>query len=92
MRPDLVVEETELAQCLIERRKRFHGQAIKLRLQRAEKALHPSVLPRAAGIGSLMLDAEQQEGQAKRPGSEDRFVVRSDRPWLAVAADHRAEL
>src|SRR5436309_9225702 len=87
MRPDVVVKEAELGEGAVERFERIDREPIEPRLERAEETLDPPVLPRAAGIGSLVPDAEDHQREAKRPRNEDGFVVRSDRLRLAVAAD-----
>src|SRR6266496_4015280 len=67
-------------------------EPIELLLQSSEEALHPAVLPRAAGIGSVMPDTEQRECEAKRPGGEDGFIVGSHGTGLAVAVDRLGQL
>ena len=59
MRPDVVVEEAELDKGAAERFEGIDRELIEPRLQRAEEALDSAVLPWAAGVGSLVPDAEQ---------------------------------
>ncbi len=92
VRPDVVVEEAEFTQRLIECRKRFNSKLIELGFERAEEALDTAVLPRAAGIGALMADAEQEQREAKRPGGEDGFIVGSHGAGLAVAVNRLGQL
>ena len=92
MRPDVVVEEAELGEGAVERFEGIDRELIEPCFQRAEETLDSAVLPGAAGIGSLVPDAEEKQCQAKRPRDEDGFVVGSDRLGLAVAANCREEL
>jgi len=87
MRPDVVVEEAELAKRAVERIQRVDSELVELALERAEEALDAPILPRAARIGSLMADTEKGECEAERPGSEDGFIVGSHGAGLAVASD-----
>lgn len=42
-------------------------------------------------VDPLVADAEREEHEAKHARGEDRFIVGSDRVWLAVAFDCLAE-
>jgi hypothetical protein len=78
VRPDMVVEETKLTERFVQSAKRFKREPVELLLQSSEEALDPAVLPRAAGIGPLVTDAEQPKSEAKYCRREDRFVVGSE--------------
>lgn len=65
MLPHMVVEESEFAERKIERFEGIDREPIELFLQCPEEALDTPVLPRAAGIGSLMTNAEQEERKAE---------------------------
>src|SRR5438309_10065550 len=54
MRSNVVVEEAKLGERAVKRVERIDREPIELRLERAEEALDPAVLPGTAGIGSLM--------------------------------------
>lgn len=75
MRPDVVVEESELAERTIQRLEAHHFPLIELLLQRPEQPLNPSVLPRAAWIAALMANPCQREHAPKHPTGEARFVI-----------------
>ena len=72
----MVVEETELAQRLVERFERIDHQPIELLLEDAKEPLNASVLPRASGIDSPMTDAKHEQRGPKHLRDEGRFVVR----------------
>ena len=94
MRPDVVVEEAELGERAVEGVKRIDREAIELRFERTEEALHAAVLPRAAGIGSLVPDAEDQQLSTGLPPvsrkvetSASRITTRATRGlemWLCI--------
>lgn len=61
MRPDMVVEEAELCECVIERLEGCHRELVETGFERTKETFHPSVLPRAMQIGSLMADTQQRK-------------------------------
>lgn len=87
MRPDAVVEKPEFSERMIQGFETHHLPLIEFPLQRPEQPLDPSVLPRTAGIGALVLNPRQRQHNAKHPAGETRFIVRAQRTRLAVFAD-----
>jgi len=59
VRPDVVIEEAELGERVVKEVERIDLEPIELHLQRTEEAFDSAVLPWAAGVGSLVTDAEQ---------------------------------
>ena len=92
MGPEVIVDGSDIMQGSITRRGIVNGVLNKQPFHGTDEPLDAAVLPRAAGVRALMLDAQEPQPPAQTPRCEDGFVVGTQELGVAILTAHGDEV